>query len=123
VYRFKNVVPVLLVADMQRSVDWYTGVLGFEPGWRSPADGGGENGMLHTGEVDLLLSTGPHLGGEPKFTGTLYFHMDGEEAFYERVKDRVDVIWPLEVMDYGTLEFGVRDPDGYSLAFSEEARQ
>jgi uncharacterized glyoxalase superfamily protein PhnB len=123
VFRFKKVVPVLLVADLQRSVDWYAGVLGFELLWRSPADGGGENAMLHAGEVDLLLSTGSHLGAEPKFTGTLYYQVDGVDVFYERVKDRVEMLWPLEAMDYGTREFGVRDPDGYNLAFSEEAEE
>ena len=66
-----------------------------------------------------MLSTGSHLGGTPSFTGTLYIDMDGVEEFYEEVKDRVELVWPLDVMDYGTREFGVRDPNGYILAFSE----
>ncbi len=36
--------------------------------------------MLEGGATNLLLSTGPHLGGNPRFTGTLYFHMDGAES-------------------------------------------
>jgi hypothetical protein len=29
-------------------------------------------------------------------------------------------VWPLEQQEYGTREFGIRDPDGYVLAFAEE---
>jgi uncharacterized glyoxalase superfamily protein PhnB len=41
------------------------------------------------------------------------------QIFFARVKDRVEIVWPLEKMDYGSREFGVRDPDGYVLAFSQ----
>jgi catechol 2,3-dioxygenase-like lactoylglutathione lyase family enzyme len=43
---FKKIVPVLKVSDMQKSVDFYTGVLGFSVSWRAANDGGGENCML-----------------------------------------------------------------------------
>ena len=56
---FQNVVPVLKVSDMQKSVDFYTGVLGFSVAWQAANDGGGENCMLQAGATDLLLSTGP----------------------------------------------------------------
>src|SRR3954449_7234829 len=55
---FKRIVPVLKVSDMQKSVDFYTGVLGFSVAWRAANDGGGENCMLQAGAADLLLSTG-----------------------------------------------------------------
>jgi catechol 2,3-dioxygenase-like lactoylglutathione lyase family enzyme len=110
---------VLKVSDMHKSVAFYTGVLGFTVAWRAANDGGGENCMLQAGATDLLLSTGPHLGGEPQFTGTLYFHMSGVREFFERVQGRAEVVWPLEAMDYGQTEFGIKDCDGYTLAFAE----
>ena len=116
---FKRVVPVLKVSDMQKSVDFYTGVLGFSVAWRAANDGGGENRMLQADATALLLSTGSHLGDKPQFSGTLYFHMAGVQEFFERVKDRAEVVWPLEAMDYGQREFGIRDGDGYTLAFAE----
>jgi catechol 2,3-dioxygenase-like lactoylglutathione lyase family enzyme len=116
---FKKIVPVLRVSDMQKSVAFYTGVLGFTVAWRAANDGGGENCMLLAGAANLLLSTGSHLGGTPQFTGTLYFHMTGVQEFFERVKNQAEVVWPLETMDYGQKEFGVRDCDGYTLAFAE----
>jgi hypothetical protein len=69
--------------------------------------------MLEAGETAVLLSTGAHLGEKPAFTGTLYFEMKGVEEFYGRVKDGVEMVWPLASMEYGTREFGVRDLDGY----------
>jgi catechol 2,3-dioxygenase-like lactoylglutathione lyase family enzyme len=60
-----KIMSVLRVADLQKAVDWYSRGLGFEFVWRSPADGGGENCLLHAGAVNLLLSTGEHLGGPP----------------------------------------------------------
>jgi catechol 2,3-dioxygenase-like lactoylglutathione lyase family enzyme len=116
---FLKIVPVLKVTDMQRSVDFYTGILGFTVAWRAANDGGGENCMLQAGAADLLLSTGAHLGDRPQFTGTLYFNMAGVQEFFERVKSQVDIVWPLEAMDYGQREFGIRDSDGYTLAFAE----
>ena len=119
---FSNVMPVLRVQDLQRSIDWYTQVIGFELLWRGANDGEGENCMLRAGAVSIMLSTGSHLGNKPAFTGTLYLATPEVTAFYNRVKSRVDLVWPLETMDYGTVEFGVRDPDGYTLAFSEGQR-
>jgi uncharacterized glyoxalase superfamily protein PhnB len=117
--KFKSIVPVLKVAELQRAVDFYTGVLGFSVAWRAGNDGGGENAMLRAGATSLLLSTGSHLGDKPQFTGTLYFNMTGVQGFFEKVKEAVEVVWPLETTDYGQLEFGIRDLDGYTLAFAE----
>ena len=116
---FKTIVPVLKVADMQRAVDFYTGVLGFSVSWQAANDGGGANCMLAAGATNLLLSTGSHLGNEPQFTGTLYFNLVGVRDFFEKVRHRVQVVWPLETMEYGQMEFGIRDCDGYVLAFAE----
>lgn len=119
---FTEVMPVLRVSDMQRAIDWYTQLAGFALEWRSANDGGGENCLLRAGPATLMLSTGTHLGGTPVFTGTLYFNMRGVGAFHDRIRDKVQFVWPLERMDYGTLEFGIRDPDGYTLAFAERVR-
>jgi catechol 2,3-dioxygenase-like lactoylglutathione lyase family enzyme len=90
---FKRVVPVPKVSDMRKSVDFYTGVLGFSLAWRAANDGG-ENCMLQAGATAPLLSTGPHLGDRLQFTGTLYFNMAGVQEFFERVKGRAVTPYP-----------------------------
>ena len=117
---FQNIVPVLKVTNLPRAVEFYTVTLGFTLAWQAADDGSSENAMLQAGGVSLLLSTGSHLGGEPKFTGTLYVNMQGVREFFERIRDKVEIVWPLEAMDYGQIEFGIHDPDGYTLAFAEE---
>jgi hypothetical protein len=54
---------------------------------------------------------------------TLYFQMSGVRAFFEMVRHRAPVVWPLETMDYGQLEFGIRDVNGYVLAFAERVNE
>ncbi|HXB75410.1 MAG TPA: glyoxalase superfamily protein [Candidatus Acidoferrales bacterium] len=120
---FKKIMPVLRVQEMSEAIDWYTRLLGFDLCWRSPGDGDGENCMLQAGEISLMLSTGSHLGAKPAFSGTLYVEMDGVREFFTQIMDEVEIVWPLESMDYGTIEFGIRDRDGYTLAFAEHAPQ
>jgi hypothetical protein len=43
--------------------------------------------------------------------------------FFERIRQKVEVVWPLEKMDYGQTEFGIRDVDGYTLAFAETTEE
>ena len=43
---FLKIVPVLKVSDMQRAVEFYTGLLGFTVAWQAANDGGGDNCML-----------------------------------------------------------------------------
>jgi catechol 2,3-dioxygenase-like lactoylglutathione lyase family enzyme len=118
--RMRSVMPVLRVSNLERALRFYQGLLGFRLAWRAGNDGGGENCMLESGDVALMLSTGSHLGGTPRLTGTLYFNMTRVRELYEALKDRAEIAWPPSEMEYGTLEFGIHDPDGYTLAFAEE---
>jgi catechol 2,3-dioxygenase-like lactoylglutathione lyase family enzyme len=92
---FKKIMPVLRVADLSKAIDWYTQQLGFELYWRANDGGDGENCMLQAGETSPMLST--------------------------RIKDQVEIVWPLATMEYGAIEFGIHDTDGYTLAFAEQA--
>ena len=116
----KSVMPALKVGEMESAVRFYTERLGFSIAWRVPGDGGGENCMLQAGQVAVLLSTSTHLGASPQFTGTIYFDVDDVDGLWDAIRLTADVVWPISDMEYGTREFGVRDPDGYVLAFAEQ---
>ena len=45
------------------------------------------------------------------------------DALFEAVRRQVRVEWPLQAMAYGTREFGIRDCNGYWLAFLEEGER
>ncbi len=68
----------------------------------------------------IIYSTGDNLGGEPGFTDTIYFFLSNVDEFYETIKDKVDLQWPLQNMSYGTREFGIKDCNGYYLAFAQD---
>lgn len=67
----------------------------------------------------LIFSESGLWAGEPACTGTVYFSVADLDAYYEKVKDSVAVLWPVQEMSYGSREFGLRDCNGYVLAFAE----
>ena len=118
--QFRGILPVLKVTDFETSLGFYQDVLGFSMAWRSFEEGVHSAG-LKLGETAVMLTNGEHVGpGKPCFTGTLYFEMTGVREFWERVNGKAPVVWPPSEMEYGTLEFGIHDVDGYTLAFSEQ---
>ena len=44
------------------------------------------------------------------------------DALWEKVKDRAEVIYAVGDFDYGMREFGVRDDNGYHLAFGAPSK-
>ena len=57
----------------------------------------------------------------PVMSGTLYFYPTSVAALADEWRGRVAFEWGPAVMDYGMLEFGLHDPNGYVLAFTEAA--
>lgn len=59
--------------------------------------------------------------GTPRLSGTLYFTVANVDVYFATVRDRVSVAWPVQSTLYGSREFGVKDCNGYFLAFHEQA--
>jgi hypothetical protein len=70
----------------------------------------------------------PNAHGEwkgPQFTGQLNIGLDTADkvdALWAQVRDRVDVIYAVDDFDYGAREFGIRDDNGYALAFGARSK-
>jgi hypothetical protein len=47
------------------------------------------------------------------------FEVENIRASYDDLKDRVQVVMPLEAKWYGVTEFAFLDPDGYILTFAQ----
>lgn len=58
--------------------------------------------------------------GPPACSGTLYFQVPDADAFFASIKDAAAVAWPIQDMPYGSREFGIRDCNGYHLAFQQQ---
>jgi predicted enzyme related to lactoylglutathione lyase len=71
-------------------------------------------------EGGIIIFTAEDLwAGYPKCTGTIYVFIDDVDEYYEAIREKAIIMWPLENMPYGTREFGVKDYDEYTLAFAK----
>ena len=48
----------------------------------------------------------------PAFTGSLYFRTDDVDVFWQRLKDRARVCYPIDNFEYGMREFAIYDNNG-----------
>jgi uncharacterized glyoxalase superfamily protein PhnB len=114
--------PMLYTEKLQETVEFYTGVLGFEcPNF---AEEWGWAAVNH-GEIELMFSLpNAHLPFEkPVFTGSFYFRVENADELWEKVKDKAIVSYPIEDFPYGMREFAVYDNNGYLLQFGHEINE
>lgn len=114
-----RVTPSLLARDMSETLAFYRS-LGFRI-----SGGGVDTGWLELtrDEASLQFYSDPPVSTptSPIMSGTIYFYPSSVDALAAEWKERVKFEWGPEVMDYGMREFGIRDPNGYYLAFTESA--
>ena len=104
--------PTLTVSDIPAAVDFYTGKLGFEPGftWGEPPTFAGVN----LGKVQIFLEKGTPkpAGGSVSFVVN-----NADELFAFHRAMGVEIVIPPEDREYGLRDYGVRDPYGNHLSF------
>ena len=116
--RVTSFAPQFLVDDLERSIAYYQKIgFSFEEPW---------DGFYSIGRLDGLEV---HLKEAPKNQAERRWRranehldasagVDGIEAFYEQcVANGITIIKPLADTAWGTKDFYVEDPDGYSISF------
>jgi predicted enzyme related to lactoylglutathione lyase len=112
----------LVVEDVNRSVEFYVNLLGWE---KLYAD---ENfAKVKAGESELMIMSKTDFEKEmpevnrPKNEGltVMIIEVDNIEEAYNKIKDKVKIIRGPKVTDYGTKEFDFIDPDGYIVQFTQ----
>jgi catechol 2,3-dioxygenase-like lactoylglutathione lyase family enzyme len=117
--RFNGVIPRLPVADLGRTIAYYTGLLGFEASVLWP-EMHPTFAILERDAVSLgFFTPDAHRGAVTIGTADLYLATEDVRALHAAIRDRVTIEWGPEVYFYGRREFAVRDPDGYLLIFTE----
>jgi catechol 2,3-dioxygenase-like lactoylglutathione lyase family enzyme len=107
------------VADLGRTIAFYTRVLGFQVSALWPDDQP-TFAILDRDAVSLgFFTPDAHRGQVTIGTADLYLGTEDVLGLYAAIKDVAKVEWGPEVYFYGRREFAVRDPDGYLLIFTE----
>lgn len=128
---FRKLTPNLLVADVSRSLAFYTGVLGFNRGMTVPEEAPFVFGSVTSDAVEIFFNEQatavkeyPPLADRPiGASGTMFIEVDAIEAYYAQLQGQVNVVIPLVTQWYGMKEFAIADPDGYLITFAERAQQ
>lgn len=111
--------PQFVVADLGRSLEFYTNTLGFAIEFRYEDF---YAAITKDGCSIHLKSGKPSI--EPRHKGNnedldLVFSVEGVENLYEELSNRsVEFTQPIREMPYGR-EFYIKDPDGYRIGFLE----
>jgi catechol 2,3-dioxygenase-like lactoylglutathione lyase family enzyme len=123
----KKLTPNLMVEDVNRTIDFYRDVLGFEVQTTVPEEGQLDWAMLARDGVTLMFQRRASLAAEiPAFADapvggalTFYTEVNGVEALHAQLGGRVEIVQDLHDTFYGTREFCFRDCNGYLISFSE----
>jgi uncharacterized glyoxalase superfamily protein PhnB len=115
--------PVLLIADVERSVEYYRDRLGFEvETYGDPPD----FVTARRDDATILMALCP----EPERivpnwkiatnVWNVYIRVDDADAIYAEVQERgAPIDYTIYDTPWGHREFGVQDPDGYDIAFGQ----
>jgi len=106
---------LLKCLNVEATKSFYKEILNFEV--KDSAEG---TCTVQKEDCSILFTSEELWTGHPKCTGTIYLFIDYVDSYYESVKDKAIVLWPLQDMLYGTREFGIKDCDEYHLAFAQK---
>ncbi|MEM9689121.1 MAG: VOC family protein [Pseudomonadota bacterium] len=124
----KQLIPMLNVADIHVSLDFYRRALGFEVVSDPQMLTEFHWATIRSGDTELMVSETDAppplaLGINPQKSSSwptiFYFYPDDVRALHARVV--AENFSPTEVEErvYGMLEFSLQDPDGHLLSFGE----
>jgi lactoylglutathione lyase len=105
-HELTKLTPNLIVSNVERSLAFYRDVLGFTCPVTVPDASPFVFAIVQHGPVEIFLNA-----PEPAVTGV--------EALHAALKDKVNVVMPLEKKWYGSTEFAFEDPDGYLITYAE----
>jgi uncharacterized glyoxalase superfamily protein PhnB len=103
------IAPIFQVANLQRSIDYYTRVLGFELGWTAgePAD----RASFCRDSVEITVEVDPM-----PVRGQAYVYVNGVDAYFARIiAAGAHVKVPLADRFYGMRDGRIEDPDGNAI--------
>jgi catechol 2,3-dioxygenase-like lactoylglutathione lyase family enzyme len=124
---FVKLTPNLMVPDVDEATGFYE-KLGFTRVVRVPAEGDHADFAILLGDaVELMLQSResirtdlPPVVKAPYGGGCiLYLEVDDILGLHASLADQVEVIVPMRETFYGSTEFYITDPNGYTVGFAQ----
>ncbi len=118
--------PNIFVRDMNKTIEFYK-QLGFAVTMSVPETGNELVWAMMTNSsvtfmfqtFDSLADDLPEISRQDGGSLLLYINLKGITAFFESVKDKVQVLKGPEKTFYGATEFSILDNNNYVLTFAE----
>ncbi len=115
----QSLTPILWVDDLAATTRYYSNVLGFTV--RSPSEEGGWAPLLRDAAEIMFSIPNTHMPYvKPCPTGSLYYRTTEMDAWWQALKEKATIAYPLEDFEYGMREFAIIDCNGYMLQFGQE---
>jgi catechol 2,3-dioxygenase-like lactoylglutathione lyase family enzyme len=103
------------VRNLDKAINWYCKYLGFEVDAVWPSDAPVYAAFYS--QEGAVFSIGV---AEPVPSGARFnFAIKDVDAFWESLKDKVEIVEQLYDTPYGTRKFTIRDADGNELGFTK----
>ena len=125
---YKGITANLMVENVDKTAEFYCGVLGFSIAASVPKNSGGlQFAILSKDSLSVMIQDRENLIEEypilstPKVQPsiTLYITVDDFTGLYGELKGKCDVICDVHTTFYGAQEFAIKDNNGYVLTFAE----
>ena len=116
-------VPVLPAANVQASLDWWTGVCGFKEAFRDATPPSYVGLMLDGAYVHLAAVSGAALAAEVGAQTMVRFIVNDIDAVHAGYQQRGGKVHPngaLTTKPWGSREFSAIDPNGVCLTFQQD---
>jgi uncharacterized glyoxalase superfamily protein PhnB len=121
--RLRSISPAITVNDLQKSIAWYSDVVGFVVGEKWERDGQLRGVELMAGATRLMLGQDDWAMGKDRKKGQGFrLHLataQDVDALAAAIKERGGTLAtePAD-MPWGTRAFNLVDPDGFALTIS-----
>jgi uncharacterized glyoxalase superfamily protein PhnB len=126
---FKDLMPNLMVKNVNKTVEFYRDILGFNVVQTVPETGDyvfavvtANNIIFSFQEEKSIKEEYPQLDKFSQGGGlTFYIHVTDVNELYEKIKDKVTIVKEMHKTFYGSTDFAIEDCNGYILTFSQQA--
>lgn len=121
--KFKNLIPLLDVSNVETSILFYSEALGFKLEDQLTWNGKTDWALLKSGKAKVMLSQGSEVLANTEQiapNSVLFFYPEDTEWLYSTLQSKGYTMTNVQKGQNGTKEFCLADPDGYVLWFSSK---